>query len=337
MIERIEKKENGIEVFRLGNQKIEVLIMNLGCTILQFKTKDKYGIVQDVVLGYENLEDYKKYDGYLGALVGRVANRIKHGKFTLNGKEYRLAINNGPNSLHGGIEGFSYKLFESKIENDCLILQYLSKDMEEGYPGNLTLKVCYQLIDDKLIVSYEAVCDQDALVNITNHSYFNLSGRAKRIDQHELSINADFFALIDSDGLVTGEYMSVTDTPFDFRTPKRIGNQLAKKHEQLEIGRGFDHPFVFSEIKDQVSLYCEETGLELIVSTTLPQAQIYSANYLDGRIGKNGVPMEEKSGICIETQMMPNDINLYPNNPKTLLRKGKRYEAMTSYQLRTRK
>ena len=112
-------------------------------------------------MGYENLEDYKKYDGYLGALVGRVANRIKHGKFTLNGKEYRLAINNGPNSLHGGIEGFSYKLFESKIENDCLILQYLSKDMEEGYPGNLTLKVCYQLIDDKLIVSYEAVCDQD--------------------------------------------------------------------------------------------------------------------------------------------------------------------------------
>lgn len=336
MIKLLEKRPSGIDVFRLSNDYLEIDVMNFGCTILKMKTKDKNGFMRDVVLGYDYPEDYAQYDGYLGALVGRTANRIKNGRFTLNDKEYILAVNNGPNSLHGGIKGFSYVLFDYEIIGEKLKFHYLSKDMEEGYPGNLKLTTTYELKDDTFVASYEAESDKDTIVNITNHTYFNLNGIPSRIDAHELRIDADFFATIDKYGLVTGEFMGVEKSPFDFRTPKEIGKQLNQNHEQLIIGKGYDHPFVFSETNDQVTLYSPITGIELNISTNLPQAQIYSANYLDGRLGKNGIPMYEKYGICIETQMMPNDINLHPNTSTTILKKGKRYESMTSYQLRVR-
>ena len=335
MIEVIEKRNNGIEIIRLSNNCLVVDVMNLGCTILKFKTKDKNGIMQDVVLGYEHPEEYLQYDGYLGAIVGRVANRIKCGKFILNDVEYNLPINNGPNSLHGGNQGFDKRYFNYEIHNEQLIFHYLSKDMEEGYPGNVLLTVIYELEDDKLIISYSATTDKDTIINVSNHSYFNLDGKPSNIGEHELRIDADSIAKIDADVLVTGEILNVENTPFDFREPTCIKEQLYKECEQLSYALGIDHPFIFTSEENQVTLYSSKTGIELIISTDLPQAQVYSANYLDGRRGKNGLPMVEKSGLCIETQMMPNDINFNPNS-KTILRKGERYESKTSYQLRVR-
>ena len=335
MIEVINKKDNGMAVIRLSNEQLTVEVTNLGCTILKLETKDKNGQIQDVVLGYDQLEDYLNYDGYLGGIVGRCANRIKHGKFTLNGKEYTLAVNNGPNSLHGGIQCFTYKVFDYKIEDEQLIFSYLSKDMEEGYPGNLHLFAKYKLQEDSLVITYEAICDQDTIINITNHSYFNLDGKPSKIDNHELMIHAAVVAKIDADVLATGEFMHVENTPFDFRKPTLLKDNLYQEHEQLQMGKGIDHPFVFTTTQNQVVLYSKETGLELTVSSTLPQAQIYTANFMDGRLGKQGLEMPEKCAICIETQRMPNDINFNANS-LTILRKGNRYEEKTSYRIRVR-
>lgn len=336
MIKVIEKLENKIDIISLKNEKIEVIVTNYGCTILKMLVADKKNQIQDVVLGYDSIEEYQQQDGYLGALVGRVANRIRNGQFQLNDQEYHLALNNGPNSLHGGIKGFSYQVFDYKIEEDQVIFHYLSQDGEEGYPGNLDFYATYRLVDDQLIIRYEATTDQDTLINITNHTYFNLSGTPKNIDEHQLMICADQIACIDQDGCTTGEIINVTDTPFDFRKKTVIKEQIYKNHEQLIIGKGYDHPFIFNQQENQVYLYCEETGLELIVSTTLPQAQVYSANYLDGRKGKKGMPLTERSGLCIETQNMPDSIHI-EDDPTVILRKDERYEEVTSYRLRVNK
>ncbi len=335
MIEVIEKRNGGIDIIRLSNDYLVVDVMNLGCTILKCKTKDKDGIMQDVVLGYEQPEEYLQYDGYLGAVVGRVANRIKHGKFVLNGIEYQLPINNGPNSLHGGNQGFDKRYFDYEIRNEQLVFHYLSKDMEEGYPGNVSLTVIYELQEDTLIISYSATTDKDTIINVSNHSYFNLDGEPTNIGEHEFRISAEKVAKIDAVVLATGEFLNVENTPFDFRTPTAIKEQIYKEHEQLRYALGIDHSFVFTQTENQVTLYSNKTGIELNISTNLPQAQVYSANYLDGRCGKQGLPMNEKSGLCVETQMMPNDINFNPNS-NTILRKGERYESRTSYQFRVR-
>lgn len=335
MIEVIKQLDNKIDYIRLKNDVLEVVVTNFGCTILQMLVKDKNGHIQDVVLGYETIEEYQNYDAYLGALVGRVANRIAKGTFTLNDETYHLAINNGPNNIHGGIKGFSYQVFDYEIKDEELIFHYISQDGEENFPGTLDFYAIYKLINDKLVVHYQASTTKDTLINITNHSYFNLSGHPKNIEEHFLQVHASQYALVDGDGLATGEMKNVEGTPFDFRKEKQIKELIDQDDDQLILAKGYDHPFIFTQKDNQVVLYCEDTGLELTVSTTLPQAQIYTANYLDGRLGKNGEPMNARDGICVETQNMPDSIH-NEEKPTVILRKGELYDEMTSYQLKVR-
>ena len=334
MIEVIKHIDDQIDLISMKNEQLEVVVSNYGCTIIKVIMADKNGHKDDVVLGYDDFTQYQTLDAYLGALVGRVANRIKAGQFSLNGQDYHLAVNNGPNHLHGGIKGFSYQVFDYTIEDEhTLKLHYLSKDGEEGYPGDLDLTVIYTLKDDTLTAHYQATSSADTLINITNHSYFNLSGHKENIYQHTLQIHASQFACVDSDGLTTGELKDVEGTPFDFRQPALIGERVEQDDEQLKIGKGFDHPFLFDTQSNQVILTHEPTGRQLIVSTTLPQAQIYTANYLDGRLGKYGERYYARDAVCIETQNMPDAIHL-EEQPTTILRKGETYDETTSYQFK---
>ncbi|OUN33337.1 aldose epimerase family protein [Massilimicrobiota sp. An80] len=334
MIEVIKHIDDQIDMISMKNEQLEVVVSNYGCTIIKVIMADKNGHKDDVVLGYDDFTQYQTLDAYLGALVGRVANRIKAGQFSLNGQDYHLAVNNGPNHLHGGIKGFSYQVFDYTIEDEhTLKLHYLSKDGEEGYPGDLDLTVIYTLKDDTLTAHYQATSSADTLINITNHSYFNLSGHKENIYQHTLQIHASQFACVDSDGLTTGELKDVEGTPFDFRQPALIGERVEQDDEQLKIGKGFDHPFLFDTQSNQVILTHEPTGRQLIVSTTLPQAQIYTANYLDGRSGKYGERYYARDAVCIETQNMPDAIHL-EEHPTTLLKKGETYDEITSYQFK---
>lgn len=333
MISLINKNKKYGDILSIKNNNIEVFVTNFGCTIMKMIVKDKYDNLQDVVLGYSSVEEYAKRDGaYLGALVGRVANRIGKGEFELDGVTYHLAINNGPNTLHGGVEGFSYKLFDYDYEEDGneIVFTYVSEDYEEGFPGQLTLKAIYTLLDNGLKITYQAISTKDTLINITNHSYFNLSGKPSNIDCHILKINADLFACVDKDGLYNGEIRKVNNTPFDFREPTRISENIYKEYDQLIIGKGYDHPFIFNKENNQVELYNEDTGICLTVSTTLPQAQIYSANYLAGQTGKCGFTLNERDAICIETQNMPDSIHK-ESNPTVILKEGETYEESTSY------
>lgn len=335
MIKVIRQLDDRIDLISLKNDELEVFVTNFGCTIVKILVKDKNDVIQDVVLGYDQLDDYRNYDAYLGALVGRVANRIKAGTFALGDHTYHLAINNGPNCLHGGIKGFSYQIFDYEIKDEKLIFHYVSPDGEEGFPGTLDFYAIYQLNRDKLIINYQATTSKDTLINITNHSYFNLSGHPVNVDEHYLCIHSDRYALVDSDGLTTGQIAFSKGTAFDFQQEKQIKDLIYSDDEQLKIAKGYDHPFIFDRDKSQVQLYCQETGIQLNVSTTLPQAQIYTANYLDGRPGKNGEPMHARSAICIETQNMPDSIHI-EDNPTVILKKGQKFDETTSYQFYVR-
>lgn len=331
MISVIEKSSQGIDLLQMKNEDLEVVVSNYGCTIMKLLCKDKEGDFDDVVLGYETISEYFDRDAYLGAIVGRVANRISGGKFSLHGESYNLPINNGPNHLHGGIKGFSYQIFDYQILDDQSIqFSYLSKDGEEGYPGNLQLNVIYRLEAGALVITYQATSDKDTIVNITNHSYFNLGGKRESIGNHYLQVKADEFACIDADGLPTGWIEDVTGTPFDLRKMTRIQEALEQTHSQLTLGNGFDHPFLFSTANDQVTLLDKKSGRKLIVSTSLPGAQIYTANFLDGRLGKGGQSYQARDAICIETQYLPDEINIR-EEASTILKKGQRYEETTTY------
>lgn len=337
MIQVIEKLENDIDLISMKNDDLEVVVSNFGCTIIKVLMKDKNGNIDDVVLGYDDFSSYQTLDAYLGALVGRIANRIGKGTFTLNGEEYNLVINNGPNHLHGGIKGFSYRVFDYEIkDNDTIEFHYFSPDGEENYPGNLDFKAIYQLDHDTLKIHYSATTDKDTIINITNHSYFNLSGKTENVYKHLLQMKADQHACIDGDGLPTGEFRDVKDTPFDFNEPAYIGERVDLDDEQLQLGKGFDHPFIFTAKENQVVLTHEATGRRLTVSTTLPGAQIYTANYLDGRLGKYGQHYYERDAVCIETQNLPDAIHI-EENPTTILRKGETYDETTSYKFEVMK
>lgn len=319
-----------MEKITLKNEELEVVVSDFGATIISIITKDKFNNFVDVVLGYDELEKYQTSDGYLGALVGRVCNRIKEGEFTLNDVDYSLAINNGPNHLHGGIKGFSYQTFDIVERTESLVrMRYFSCDLEEGYPGNLTLDVTYSIVGSSLNIQYDATSDQDTLINITNHSYFNLSNE-DTICNHLLKIDSDYMVEANSDGLATGKLIDVTNKPYDFRTSRIINESLISDDKNIQLGNGLDHPFVFNSSSNQVVLYSPSSGIEMIVSTDLPQAQIYSANYLDGRLGKGTKRYDKHAGVCIETQNMPDAIHL-EKNPSTILRKGERYLSNTSF------
>ncbi len=330
MIRELKKVDDHISLFEMKSNALEVLVTNFGGTIIRLLMPDKNGQKGDVVLGYDSIAEYQTKDAYLGALVGRTANRTRKGTFSLNGKTYTLPLNDGPNSLHGGAHGFSQKVFDAKIQGDSLVLTYLSPDGEEGYPGNLRLTATYTLKGGTLTLRYQATTDQDTLINITNHSYFNLSGGQEDICNHTLQVHSDTYACIDANGLPTGEFRDTQGTPFDFHTPARIGDVLARQDEQLTLGRGVDHPFLFNHAEDQVVLCHPASGRRLTISSTLPGTQVYTGNQLDGRIGKYGIAYPKHFGICLETQNLPDAIHL-EQDPSTILKKGDVYDETTSY------
>ena len=321
----------------------EAKITNYGGIVVSLKVPDKTGQLSDVVLGYETLDKYIEKTPYFGALVGRYGNRIGKGKFTLNGKEYTLAVNNGPNHLHGGIIGFDKVVWRAKEtrkpEGVGLELTYLSKDGEEGYPGNLSVTVRYLWTNDnELRIDYAATTDKPTVVNLTNHSYFNLACKGDILG-HELMIDADKFTPVDEGLIPTGELRNVAGTPMDFRKATAIGARIEQPDEQLKFGLGYDHNWVLNRsgsLRLVARMYEPTTGRVLEVYTTEPGVQFYCGNFLDGTItGKYGTVYHKRYGLCLETQHFPDSPNK-PSFPSTVLKPGEKYASTTIYKFATK-
>ncbi|ENY99694.1 aldose epimerase family protein [Clostridium thermobutyricum] len=299
--------------YSVDNEKgLKVSILNLGATITEIKTIDRNGEFGHIVLSYEDEKNYIENPSYYGATVGRTAGRIDKGRFTLNDNEYILNKNYGVNSGHGGSVGFNKKIWNvNAIETEekiTLEFSYLSKDLEEGYPGNLEIKVSYEITEDnKLIFKIQGVSDKDTLMNITNHCYFNLSGDYKEdILNHTLKMNCDRFLAIDENGGVTGEIIPVNNTEFDFIEEKKIGQDIEGSSKQMKLGYGYDHPFMFNENeKGNVELYDEKSGRYMKVTTEYPCVVVYSQNFIDGLVLKEGKETKKRNGICLEVQYPP--------------------------------
>ncbi len=318
---------------------MEVKITNYGGLITHLNVPDKSGAFGDVVLGYDTLGGYLKASPFFGALVGRYGNRIGKAKFTLDGQTYTLAANNGPNSLHGGLKGFDKVIWKTEVLNgeNALKLTYVSKDGEEGFPGNLNTEVIYRLTDDNALeIEYKATTDKPTIVNLTNHSYFNLSGGKGDVLNHEVSINADNFIPVDKTLIPIGEVRPVKGTVFDFTKPKAIGAGINDpKDEQIKLGGGYDHCWVVNGSKDSLRLaataYEPTSGRFMEVFTTEPAVQFYTGNFLNGSItGKNGVVYGKRSGFCFETEHYPDSPN-QPSFPSVVLRPGETYKTKTVY------
>jgi aldose 1-epimerase len=332
-----------ISLITLRNQHgVEVRVMNYGGIIVSLKTPDKSGQLGDIVLGHDTAAEYVSNPSYLGAVVGRYGNRIAKGKFSIDGHEYTLATNNGANHLHGGNKGWNQALwaaepFQTK-EGPGVTLTHTSPDGDEGYPGTVKAKVTYTLLDDnKLRVDYSATTDKATVINLTQHSYFNLSaGKSPDILGHVLMLNAAQYTPVDEGLIPTGELAPVEKTPFDFRTPMAIGARINDKNVQLERGKGYDHNFVLTRLAAgglELAARVEDpaSGRTLEVLTTEPGIQFYSGNFLDGTMtGKGGVKIGHRSGFCLETQHFPDSPN-HPNFPSTVLRPGQTYTSTTVF------
>lgn len=331
-MKKILEKYNGIDyyLYILKNDDIEVSVCNYGATLCNFKYKGT-----DIVQGFENVSSYVEDVKYMNATIGRVCNRIEKGRFFLNGQEYRVPINNGPNSLHGGIDGFDSKYFDIKENGNKLVCTYESKDMEEGYPGNLSLKVIYELLDDGLCFAYEATSDKDTLVNICNHAFFNIDGpKSETVLNDYLMINADYIGKIDKDGCTRDEIMNVKDTPFDFSVRKRIGQNIDDRHEQILNANGYDHHYLIKG--EGLRWFCsyDNEKIRLDVYSDLPGMHVYSSNYLNGTSkGKEGGRYPKRSSICFETQYYPNAINCI-NHKKPILKAGDTIKHKTIFKVK---
>ncbi|MBV8911193.1 MAG: galactose mutarotase [Gammaproteobacteria bacterium] len=338
-----------VELYSLRNHSgMEVQIATYGGIVTAIRVPDRNGQLGDVVLGYGDLTGYLKDSSYFGALIGRYGNRIAHGKFVLDGASYTLATNNGPNSLHGGKAGFDkvvWKVASAQVTSrgPQLTLTHLSPDGEEGYPGNLAVTATYTLTaDDALRLDYSATTDKDTVVNLTQHSYFNLRGRGDVLG-HVVQINADRFTPVDSTLIPTGELRLVSRTPFDFRTPTAIGAHVGNPDAQLRFGKGYDHNWVINASSTprragqpqlDASVYEPETGRVLEVWSDQPGLQFYSGNFLDGSIrGKGGVVYRFRSGFCMEPQHFPDSPN-HPQFPSTVLKAGESYHSTIIYRFR---
>ena len=332
------------EIVTMTNGKgITARITSYGGTIVSFETLDRNGKPGDIVLGFDNVEAYSKpTNPFFGAIIGRYGNRIGGGKFTLDGKEYKLGINDGNNTLHGGVVGFHKKVWkiesaEVKGNKAELKLSYLSKDGEEGFPGNLKCIVTYTLTaDNKLKMKYEATTDKPTVVNMTNHAYWNLAGQGSGdVLGHEVMINADKITAVDKQLIPTGEFTNVTETPFDFTKPMTTGSRI----KQIDIG-GYDHNFVLKgklgKMKLAARVYEPTSGRVMEIQTTEPGIQFYSGNFLDGTLkGKEGKVYNKHGAFCLETQHYPDAPNK-PNFPSTVLRPGEKYETITIHTFSTR-
>jgi len=328
------KEGTAVTLFTLRNNNgAEAGICNYGGLVIFLKVPDRNGHFDDVVLGYDNLADYIKDTPYFGAMIGRYGNRIAKGKFTLDGKEYTLAVNNGPNALHGGLKGFDKVVWEPRVmatlDGPSLQLRYTSKDGEEGYPGTLTVKATYTLAEDNgLKLEFTATTDKDTVLNLTQHSYFNLAGKGDILN-HQVMMPADKFTPVDSTLIPTGELKPVEGTPFDFRTPTAIGARIGQDDEQLKFGGGYDHNWVINKPMGQLGLmgrvYEPTTGRVLEVFSTEPGLQFYTGNFLDGKLtGKGGWVYQFRNGFCMEAQHYPDSPN-QPNFPSVVLKSGEVY------------
>ena len=323
-----------VSLFTLDNGRGSfVNILDYGCTVQSIVVPDRTGTPTDVCLGYDTIEDYEKNPGYLGAVVGRVANRIGGARFSLNGIEYLLAANNGPNHLHGGIKGFDKFVWDAEETSEGLRFSRTSPDGEEGYPGTLEVAVTVLFNDrNELSVHYEASSDADTAVNLTNHSYFSLDG-SDSVLGHALKVYADAFTENDENTLPTGKIINVKGTPFDFTEPKEIGCDIGRDDGQLRICGGYDHNFILRSgpvMHPAAELYAPESGIGLAVSTTKPGMQVYTANFLEGAYGKGGRICGRRSAVCLETQYFPDALN-HSEFPSPILRKGEKYDHTTVY------
>ena len=329
-----------VNLFTLKNRSGMITeITNYGGKVVSLWTPDKKGHYEDIVLGYSNISDYlSSKEKYFGALIGRYGNRIAKGKFSLNGKEYDLANNNGPNHLHGGNNGYESVVWDAKqVDNQTLELRYVSKNLEEGYPGNLTIKVVYRLTDNnELKIEYWATTDAPTVVNLTHHSFFNLKGTGNgTINNHLLQINAPYYTPVD-DGLIpTGEIATVENSPFDFQKTIAIGERVDTENQQLKYGLGYDHNYVLNQ-KLQGLNYAAKiiepiSGRTMEVYTNEPGLQFYGGNFLNGtEVGKNRKAYEYRTAFCLETQHFPDS----PNNthfPSTTLNPGEKYYSICIY------
>jgi len=333
-----------VDIYTLSDGAFEARIATYGGIVVSLKAPDRNGKTADVVLGFDDLDGYVANfngtsDAFFGAIIGRYANRIAHGSFTLDGQKYSLPLNNGENSLHGGPHGFNNVLWKAKPVADGVELSYLSKDGEAGYPGNLTATVRYTLVKGNLRIEYWARTDKDTVVNLTNHSYFNLAGQGDILN-HQLTLHASRFTPVDAGLIPTGERRSVESTPFDFRKATAVGVRINADDTQLHLGHGYDHNWVLDsnggKLAEAAELYDPTSGRVLKVLTDQPGIQFYSGNFLDGSIkGKGGKPYELHAALCLETQHFPDSPN-HPDFPTTELKPGQRYHTVTVYSFSTR-
>ena len=315
---------------------IEAKITNYGCIIQSIKVPDRNREKTDVVLGFDKLEDYIRYSSHFGCVVGRYANRISNARFILNGIEYKLSANNGRNSLHGGARGFDKRLWKiNSVDSSKVSLSYLSRDGEEGYPGNLDVSLEYSLTTDgKLAANYRAKTDKATIINLTNHSYFNLAGSGNILN-HITIINADNYTPADAELIPTGEICPVTGTPMDLRKPVLIRERISEPFDQLIYGGGFDANYIINKTRGKIipaaSVYHPTSGRFMEVYSTEPGIQFYTGNQLNGMyIGKGGIAYEKNAGLCVETQHFPDSPN-HLTFPNTILRPGETYSQSTIY------
>jgi aldose 1-epimerase len=330
-----------VDLITLRNQNgIEMTVLTYGGVIATLRTPDRTGAADDIVLGFDNLRSYVDKSPYFGCIIGRYGNRIARGRFTLDGQTYTLATNNDANHLHGGVKGWDKAVWRAEPfqrENVGVVLMHTSADGDEGYPGRVNATVTYTLTNDnELIVDYEATTDKPTVINLTQHSYFNLAGsRAPDILGHELRLNAAQYTPVDAGLIPTGEIATVEGTPFDFRTLTPIGARINATDAQLERGKGYDHNFVLSRsgggLADAAEVHEPLTGRVMTIRTTEPGIQFYSGNFLDGTLtGKSGRVYPLRSGFCLETQHYPDSPNR-ANFPSTVLRPGETYRSQTVF------
>lgn len=334
-------------LYTLRNAKgHELKITNYGGAITSLLVPDKNGQVADVVLGFDTLREYEERSPFFGCITGRFANRIAKGKFTLNGVNYTLPVNNGPNHLHGGISGFDKKIWAARTEKTSdsvrLVLNYTSPDGEEGYPGTLACEVAYTWTNyDELRIDYTATTDRPTIVNLTNHTYFNLAGHdSGSVLDHYLTLNAASFTPADSTSIPYGDIRPVEGTPFDFRTPHTLGERIGASDQQLKYGLGYDHNFVLNgtagRLRKVGQLAERETGRVMVVETTEPGVQLYTGNFLNNVRGKGDAIYPRRGGVCLETQHYPDSPN-QPDFPSTVLNPGEKYRSTTVYRFLTEK
>lgn len=333
---------DSLTVYTLKNKNgLEMTVTNFGGRIISLWVPDKSGTKGDIVLGYDSLKQYLTGNPYFGAMIGRYGNRISNGKFSLEGKEYLLATNNGANALHGGPKGYHNVFWTcvpaARHDGQALEMYYMSKDGEEGYPGNLKVKVTYTLNDlNELHIDYEATTDKTTIVNLTHHSFFNLTGDlSKDILNHELMIVADRFTPVDAGLIPTGQILPVKGTPFDFKTPHKVGERIGLPDEQLTLGKGYDHNWVLNKAENSLSLAAivsdPVSGRSMQVWTTEPALQFYSGNFLNGKdVGKGNMAYQFRTGFCLEAQHYPDSPN-HPEFPSTVLKPGEKYQQKTIY------